>query len=53
MARVFVLGATGGIGSRLPAHLAARGDDPLSLHRAILELTCGDTPVAQAVADAA
>ncbi|MEU6656809.1 NAD(P)H-binding protein [Streptomyces sp. NPDC046900] len=33
MARVFVLGATGGVGSRLIRRFAARGDDTVALHR--------------------
>jgi uncharacterized protein YbjT (DUF2867 family) len=33
MARVFVLGATGGVGSRLCAQLLARGDQVVGLHR--------------------
>ncbi len=33
MANVFIIGATGGIGSRLGAQLAARGDHPAGLHR--------------------
>lgn len=33
MTRVLVLGATGGVGSRLVTHLLERGDDVLALHR--------------------
>lgn len=33
MANVFIVGATGGIGSRPGALLAARGDRPAGLHR--------------------
>jgi len=33
MSRVFIIGATGGIGSRLAAKLVASGDQPVGLHR--------------------
>jgi uncharacterized protein YbjT (DUF2867 family) len=50
MANVFIIGATGGIGSRLAVQLVARGDQPVGLHRrpdqarALEE--CGVRPVA-------
>jgi uncharacterized protein YbjT (DUF2867 family) len=33
MARVFVIGATGGVGARVAGQLAERGDDPIGLYR--------------------
>ncbi|MEU6511223.1 NAD(P)H-binding protein [Streptomyces sp. NPDC046942] len=49
MAHVFVLGATGGVGSRVVHQLVARGDKTLALHRAprqAAQLTAvGSTPV--------
>lgn len=33
MAHVFVIGATGGVGSRVATPLAERGDDPIGLYR--------------------
>lgn len=33
MARVFIIGATGSVGSRLAAQLIERGDQALGLHR--------------------
>ncbi|MEV0599892.1 NAD(P)H-binding protein [Streptomyces sp. NPDC050315] len=33
MARVFVLGATGGVGSHLVRHLTAKDDEVVALHR--------------------
>jgi uncharacterized protein YbjT (DUF2867 family) len=33
MSRVFILGSTGGVGSRVADQLAARGDHPIGLHR--------------------
>ncbi len=33
MSRVFIIGATGGVGSRLAAQLVDRGDQPIGLHR--------------------
>ena len=33
MSRVFIIGATGGVGSRLAAQLIERGDRALGLHR--------------------